>query len=95
MLILKAFIVFIVIAILIGFGRSRRGRRRRYCCSCISASTTVKDTITVVIFVIVNRVSDLINTKLRNENYRKANFGTHATQVIMDAVDSSKRRCRI
>jgi hypothetical protein len=43
----------------------------------------------------VNRVSELIKTnrldsKLRNENYCKANFGTHATQVIMDAVDSSK-----
>ena len=45
----------------------------------------------------VNRVSELIRTnkldsKLSNENYCKANFGTHATQVIMDAVDSSKRK---
>ena len=45
----------------------------------------------------VNRVSELIKTdkldsKLRNENYCKANFGAHATQVIMDAVDSSKRK---
>jgi hypothetical protein len=45
----------------------------------------------------VNRVSELIKTnkldsKLRNENYCKANFGMHATQVIMDAVDSSKIR---
>jgi hypothetical protein len=44
----------------------------------------------------VNRVSELIKTnrldsKLRNENYCKANFGAHVTQVIMDAVDSSKR----
>ena len=44
----------------------------------------------------INRVSELIRTnkldsKLRNENYCKANFGSHATQVIMDAVDSSKR----
>ena len=44
----------------------------------------------------VNRVSELIKTnkldsKLRNENYCKANFGVHASQVIMDAVDSSKR----
>ena len=44
----------------------------------------------------VNRVSELIRTnkldsKLRNENYCKTNFGSHATQVIMDAVDSSKR----
>ena len=38
----------------------------------------------------VNRVSELIKT--RNENYCKTNFGTHATQVIMDAVDSSKRK---
>jgi hypothetical protein len=43
----------------------------------------------------VNRVSELIKTnkldsKLRNENYCKANFGSHATQVIMDAVDSSR-----
>jgi hypothetical protein len=41
----------------------------------------------------VNRVSELIRTskfdsKLRNESYCKANFGGHATQVIMDAVDS-------
>jgi hypothetical protein len=45
----------------------------------------------------VNRVSDLIKTnkldsKLRNENYCKTNFGTRATQVIMDAIDSSKRK---
>jgi hypothetical protein len=44
----------------------------------------------------VNRVSDLIKTnrldsKLRNENYCKTNFGTRATQVIMDAIDSYKR----
>ena len=44
----------------------------------------------------VNRVSELVRTnkldpKLRNENYCKTNFGTHATQVIMDAIDSSKR----
>ena len=44
----------------------------------------------------VNRVSELIKTNkldsnLRNENYCKSNFGVHATQVIMDAVDSSKR----
>jgi hypothetical protein len=44
----------------------------------------------------INRVSELIRTnkldsKLRNENYCKTNFGSHATQVIMDAVDSSKR----
>lgn len=41
----------------------------------------------------VNRVSHLIRmnkleSKLTNENYCKANFGVHATQVIMDAVDS-------
>lgn len=43
----------------------------------------------------VNRVLDLIRTnrldpKLKNENYCKAKFGIHATQVIMDAVDSSR-----
>jgi hypothetical protein len=43
----------------------------------------------------VNRVSQLIRTnrldsKLKNENYCKARFGVHATQVIMDAVDSSR-----
>ncbi len=43
----------------------------------------------------VNRVSQLIRTnrldsKLKNENYSKAKFGVHATQVIMDAVDSSR-----
>lgn len=45
----------------------------------------------------VNRVSQLIRTnrfdsKLKNENYCKANFGAHATQVIMDAVDSLRLR---
>lgn len=43
----------------------------------------------------VNRISDLIRTgkldsKLRNENYCKANFGDQAAQVIMDAVDGSR-----
>jgi hypothetical protein len=43
----------------------------------------------------VNRVSQLIRTnrldsKLKNENYCKEKFGVHATQVIMDAVDSSR-----
>ena len=43
----------------------------------------------------VNRVSQLIRTnrldsKLKNENYCRARFGVHATQVIMDAVDSSR-----
>lgn len=43
----------------------------------------------------INRLSDLIkkgklDQKLRNENYCKANFGNYATQVIMDAIDSSK-----
>jgi hypothetical protein len=41
----------------------------------------------------VNRVSYLIrknklDPKLTNENYCKAKFGVHATQVIMDAIDS-------
>ena len=45
----------------------------------------------------VNRVSQLIrmnklDSNLKNENYCKANFGVHATQVIMDAVDSSRIR---
>jgi hypothetical protein len=45
----------------------------------------------------VNRVSALVKTnkldsKLRNENYCKTNFGPHATQVIMDAIDSSKMK---
>ncbi|SRR6476620_3999981 len=44
----------------------------------------------------INRISELIKTnkldsKLRNENYCRTNFGMHATQVIMDAIDSSKR----
>ncbi|HYX57345.1 MAG TPA: hypothetical protein VE818_14400 [Nitrososphaeraceae archaeon] len=44
----------------------------------------------------VNRVSELVRTnrldsKLKNENYCRTNFGTHAAQVIMDAIDSSKR----
>jgi hypothetical protein len=27
---------------------------------------------------------------LKNENYCRTNFGIHATQVIMDAIDSLK-----
>ncbi|HEX2124748.1 MAG TPA: hypothetical protein VHG34_03645 [Nitrososphaeraceae archaeon] len=43
----------------------------------------------------VNRVSELVRTnkldpKLKNENYCKTHFGIHATQVIMDAIDSLK-----
>ncbi|HKZ62116.1 MAG TPA: hypothetical protein VJZ68_06860 [Nitrososphaera sp.] len=42
----------------------------------------------------VNRVTELVrtgklNSQLRNENYCKTNFGVHASQVIMDAIDSS------
>ena len=42
----------------------------------------------------VNRISALIrenklDSKLRNENYCVENLGTRATQVIMDAIDSS------
>lgn len=45
----------------------------------------------------LNRVSQLIRTdrldpKSKNENYCKAKFGAHATQVIMDAIDSSSSR---
>lgn len=45
----------------------------------------------------VNRLSSLIDggrldSKLRNENYCKANFGTHAAQVIMDAIGGSEIR---
>jgi hypothetical protein len=44
----------------------------------------------------VNRVSELIrenklDSKLKNENYCKENLGSRATQVIMDAIDSSSR----
>jgi hypothetical protein len=44
----------------------------------------------------VNRVSELTKTnkldsELRNESYCKANFGSRASQVIMDAVDSSTK----
>lgn len=44
----------------------------------------------------LNRVAELLSKgkldpKLRNESYCKENFGSHATQVIMDAIDSSKR----
>ena len=43
----------------------------------------------------VNRITALIKTdqldpKLKNESYCKTNFGAHATQVIMDALDGSK-----
>ena len=33
-----------------------------------------------------------LDSKLRNENYCKATFGTRAAQVIMDGIDSSKRK---
>jgi hypothetical protein len=44
----------------------------------------------------VNRLSDLLRTNkldsnFKNENYCKERFGIHATQVIMDAIDSSRR----
>jgi hypothetical protein len=32
-----------------------------------------------------------LDSKLRNENYCIENLGTRATQVIMDAIDSSRR----
>lgn len=43
----------------------------------------------------VNRVSELLrkgelDSKLKNENYCKTNFGIHAAQVIMDSIDSAK-----
>lgn len=43
----------------------------------------------------VNRVTALLDKgdleqKLRNEQYCKENFGSHAAQVIMDAIDSSQ-----
>lgn len=45
----------------------------------------------------VNRLSDIIkagklDSKFHNENYCKANFGTHGAQVIMDAIGSSEAR---
>jgi hypothetical protein len=45
----------------------------------------------------VNRLSAIIkagklDSKLRNENYCKANFGTLGAQVIMDAIDGSEVR---
>ena len=44
----------------------------------------------------VNRVADIIKTgkldsKLQNENYSRSNFGARAAQVIMDAIDGSKK----
>ena len=44
----------------------------------------------------VNRLSDLLrtnklNSNVKNENYCKERFGMHATQVIMDAIDSLMR----
>jgi len=43
----------------------------------------------------VNRVSELLrkgelDSKLRNENYCKGNFGIRAAQVIMDSIDNAK-----
>jgi hypothetical protein len=43
----------------------------------------------------VNRVTELLrkgelDSKLRNENYCKENFGIRAAQVIMDSIDNAK-----
>lgn len=70
-----------------------------------NSKSTVCDKCTIILswkssmnyLAAVNRVSELIradklDAKLRNENYCKTNFGAHATQVIMDAIDSSKRK---
>jgi hypothetical protein len=43
----------------------------------------------------VNRISELakkgkLSSKLRNENFCKENFGSHAAQVIMDSIDSNR-----
>ena len=70
----------------------------------INAKVDVCDKCTIILswvsgmnyLAAVNRVSELIkkntlDSKLRNENYCKTKFGMHATQVIMDAVDSSRR----
>jgi len=69
----------------------------------VNAKVQVCDNCTIILtwvsarnyLAAVNRVSQLIRTnrldsKLKNENYCKAKFGVHATQVIMDAVDSSR-----
>ncbi len=71
----------------------------------INAKVDVCDKCTIILswvsgmnyLAAVNRVSELIkkntlDSKLRNENYCKTKFGMHATQVIMDAVDSSSMR---
>ena len=71
----------------------------------IDAKCSVCDKCTVILtwkssmnyLAAVNRVSALIKTgqldpKLKNESFCKTNFGVHATQVIMDALDSSKIR---
>jgi hypothetical protein len=47
----------------------------------------------------VNRISELmrmnkLDSRLKNENFCKVNFGTHATQVIMDAIDSMSSSSR-
>ena len=70
----------------------------------INAKVDVCDKCTIILnwvsgmnyLAAVNRVSELIkkntlDSKLRNENYCKTKLGMHATQVIMDAVDSSRR----
>jgi hypothetical protein len=45
----------------------------------------------------VNRLSELIkagklDSKLQNENYCRTNFGSHAAQAIMDAIDGARKR---
>ena len=70
----------------------RRMQKVTVCDKCVIVLTWVSG---MNYLAAVNRVSALIksnklDSKLRNENYCKTNFGSRATQVIMDAIDSSK-----
>ena len=58
----------------------------------INAKVDVCDKCTIILSWVSELIKkNTLDSKLRNENYCKTKFGMHATQVIMDAVDSSSR----
>src|ERR671938_308471 len=74
-----------------GIGAPRAGRSS--VCNKCEVILTWRSPIDVL--AAVNRASELLrygkfDSRLRNENYCKTNSGSHATQIIMDAIDNSK-----
>ena len=87
-------------------GKSMVYNKCIFCCEvyATNAKSSVCDKCTIILtwktgmdcLAAVNRLSDSLRTNkldsnFKNENYCKERFGMHATQVIMDAIDSSRR----